>query len=153
MDYKITNLNKKVVCDQQLLPDIPTLLYGNINDGALVFDSTAFYESSSIEEINYVTFQRLNKRYIGGFINNTSLKSSELFFLNTDGHVLMNHELTFLFLSFANPTLAAYFNGLIGELMSNGVAYSDGYVLSLASEKIPTEFLQQIINERNDSQK
>lgn len=153
MDYKITNLSKKVVCDQQLLSDIPTLLYGNIQDGALVFDSTAFYESNGIDEIDYVTFQRLNKRYISGFIDNTSLKASELFFMNTDGHILMNHELTFLFLSFANPTLAAYFNGMIGELMSNGVAYSDGYVLALASERVPTEYLQQIIKDRNDSQK
>lgn len=153
MDYKITNLIKKVVCDQQLLPDIPTLLFGTINDGALVFDSTAFYNSNEIEEIDYKIFQRLNKRYIEGFIDNTSLKGTDLFFLNTDSHVLMNHELTFLFLSFANPTLAAYFNGLIGELMSNGVAYSDGFVLSLASDKIPTEYLQQIINERNGNKR
>lgn len=150
MDYKITTLNIQLECKEQVLPDVPTLLFGNIKDGPLVFDSTAFYQNNDLEEVDYKIFQRLNKRYIEGFINTTTLKASDLFYLNKDGHVLMNHELTFLFLAFANPVLAAYFNGLIGELMSNGVAYSDGYILSLASDRIPTEYLQQIINERNN---
>lgn len=152
MDYKITALDKQLECNEQVLPDIPKLLFGQIKDGPLVFDSTAFYNNSNIEEIDYKAFQRINKRYIEGFIKNSPLKPSELFYMNTDGHVLMSHELTFLFLAFANPAFAAYFNGLIGELMSNGIAYSDGFVISLASERIPTEYLQQIINDRNNGQ-
>lgn len=153
MDYKTTTLNTQLECKEQALPDIPTLLFGNIKDGPLVFDSTAFYQSNNLEEIDYKVFQRLNKRYIEGIVSNTSLKSSELFYLNKDGHILMNHELTFMFLAFANPVFAAYFNGLIGELMANGVAYSDGFIYSIAADRMPTEYLQQIINERQHDNK
>lgn len=151
MDYKVTTLKDQLECSEQALPDFPTLLFGTVPNGPLVFDSTAFYEANNIAEIDYKTFQRINKRYIEGFINNTELKVSDLFFINHDQHILMNHELTFLFLAFAEPSLAAYFNGLIGELMANGVAYSDGFMLSLASQRIPTDMLQQIINNRNNA--
>lgn len=151
MDYKVTTLKDQLECSEQALPDFPTLLFGTVPNGPLVFDSTAFYEANNIAEIDYKIFQRINKRYIEGFINNTELKASDLFFINHDQHILMNHELTFLFLAFAEPTLAAYFNGLIGEIMANGVAYSDGFVLSMASQRIPTEVLQQIINNRNNA--
>ena len=151
MDYKINTLKDQLECSEQALPDFPTLLFGTVPNGPLVFDSTAFYEANNIAEIDYKTFQRINKRYIESFINNIELKPTDLFFLNHDQHILMHHELTFLFLAFAEPTLAAYFNGLIGEIMANGVAYSDGFVLSMASHRIPTEVLQQIINNRNNA--
>lgn len=153
MDYKITVLNKQLDCKEQAIPDIPSLMFGTVPDGPLVFDSTAFYEVSELQPIDYKVFQRFNKRYIEGFISNTELKSSELFYQNKDGHILMNHELTFLFLAFANPVLAAYFNGLIGEIMSNGVAYSDGFVYSIAADRMPTEYLKQIINDRENDGK
>lgn len=149
MDYNVNTLNDQLECSEQALPDFPTLLFGTIDNGPLVFDSTAFYIANNLDEIDYKVFQRMNKRYIESFINNTDLKASDIFYINKDGHILMNHELTFLFLSFAMPTLAAYFNGLIGELMANGVAYSDGFVLSLASQRIPSDVLQQIIDNRN----
>lgn len=149
MDYKANVLNDQLECSEQALPDFPTLLFGTTPNGILVFDSTAFYAANEIEEIDYKIFQRLNKRYIEGFIKNAELKASDLFFINHDQHVLMNHELTFLFLGFAIPDLAAYFNGLLGEIIANGVAYSDSFVLSMASQRVPTEILQRIINDRN----
>lgn len=153
MDYKLNTLQKQLECSEQALPDFPTLLFGTIPNGPLVFDSTAFYEANNIEEIDHKVFQRINKRYIESFINNAELKPSDLFFINYDQHILMHHELTFLFLAFAEPTLAAYFNGLIGEIMANGVAYSDGFVLSMATQRIPTDMLQQIINSRTNATK
>lgn len=149
MDYKANILNDQLKCSEQVLPDFPTLLFGTTPNGTLVFDSTTFYEANDLEEIDYKIFQRLNKRYIESFIKNAKLKPTELFYINHDQHVLMHHELTFLFLAFAEPALAAYFNGLIGEVMSNGVAYSDGLILHLASNRIPTDVLQQIIDDRN----
>lgn len=153
MDYKLNTLQDQLECSEQALPDFPTLLFGTIPNGPLVFDSTAFYEANNIEEIDHKVFQRINKRYIESFINNAELKPSDLFFINHDQHILMHHELTFLFLAFAEPSLAAYFNGLIGEIMANGVAYSDGFVLSMATQRIPTDMLHQIINNRTNASK
>ena len=85
---------------------------------------------------------------IQAFIDNTDVKADELFFLNKDCHILMNRQLTFLFLCFAQPELTAYFNGLLGELMADGMVFSDSFILSLASDRVPTKYLQQIINDR-----
>lgn len=153
MDYKANILDAQLECSEQALSDFPTLQFGTVPNGPLVFDSTAFYMANGTDEIDYRVFQRINKRYIDGFVNNTEMKGTELFFINKDGHVLMNHELTFLFLAFAEPALAAYFNGLIGEIMANGVAYSDSFVLSMTSQRIPTNILQQIITNRENASK
>ncbi len=153
MDYKANILDSQLECSEQALPDFPSLLFGQTPDGVLVFDSTAFYFANKLEEIDYKIFQRINKRYIEGFINNSELKSTQLFYINRDQHILIHHELTFLFLAFADPNLAAYFNGIIGEIMSNGVAYSDSFILSMTSQRVPTSILQQIINDRNNAAK
>lgn len=151
MDYKITALNTQLECKEQLIPTFPELQYGDISEDLTVFDSTAFYIERGIEEIDYKTFQRINKRYIESFVKYGDVKQSDLFFLNKDGHILMNKELTFLFLAFAEPMTATYFNGLLGDIMVNGMAFSDGYIMALASQRIPTDILQQIINDRNNA--
>lgn len=150
MDYKTTTLDSQLECREQLISAFPELQYGDISDGLTVFDSTAFYAERNIEEIDYRTFQRVNKRYIESFVKYGDVKQSELFFLNKDGHILMNKELTFLFLAFAEPMIATYFNGLLGDIMVNGMAFSDGYIMALATQRIPTDILQQIINDRNN---
>lgn len=151
MNYKTTTLDKLLECKEQELPEFPKLMFGTIPNGPLVFDSTFFYIANDMDEIDYRVFQNTNRRYIQGFIDNTDLSAEELFYLNRDGHILMNHELVFLFLAFAQPALAAYFNGSIGELMANGVAFSDSFVAMLAATRMPTEALQQIIKDRDDA--
>lgn len=151
MDYKTTTLNEQLECKEQLLAAFPDLKFGDISEDLTVFDSTAYYIERGLEQIDYRTFQRINKRYIDSLTKYGDANKSELFFLNKDGHILMNKELTFIFLAFAEPILATYFNGLIGDIISNGVAYSDGYVVSLASERIPSDVLQQIIDNRNNA--
>lgn len=148
MDFKTTTLNAQLECKEMLLPAFPQLHFGDINEDLTVFDSTAYYKEQELEEIDYRTFQRINKRYIESFIQYGAIERSELFFLNQDGHILMNKELAFLFLAFATPMIVTYFNGLLGDLMANGVAYSDGYIMSLASQRIPTNILKQIIEDR-----
>jgi hypothetical protein len=150
MDYKTNKIDKLVKCDKIMVSEFPTLKYGVIPGTELeVFDSTNYYLENELEELDYKVFQRMNKRYIQAFIEADELDPSTLFYINKDGHILMHHELTFLFLSFATPIIAAYFNGVIGELMANGFVLSDSFVCSLASERIPTEILQEIIKDRS----
>lgn len=150
MDYKITSLNQQIKCEEQLIPIFGELKFGNISEQLMVFDSTAFYAERNIDQIDYRTFSRINKRYIEGFINNGSFSQSEVFFLNKDGHVLINKDLAFLFVAFAEPTSIVYFNSLIGEALTNGVAYSDGFIMAMAAQRIPSNVLQEIIDNRQD---
>ncbi len=151
MDYKTTTLGHQVECEEAIIPGFPELHFGDITENLTVFDSTAYYQEREIDEIDYHTFQRINKRYIESLIQYGDAKTNDLFFLNKDGHILMNKELAFMFLAFATPMLAVYFNGLLGDIMTNGVAYSDGYIMALASNRIPTPYLKEIIEERENA--
>ncbi len=150
MDYKITQLSTQVNCKEPLIPAFGELKFGNITEQLMVFDSTAFYAERNLEAIDYRTFSKINKRYIEGFIKNNSFSQSEIFFVNKDGHILINKELTFLFIVFAEPETIAYFNGLLGEALTTGVAYSDGFIMEMASQRIPSNILQEIINNREN---
>lgn len=151
MDYKTTTLDHQVECEESLIPGFPELHFGDITENLTVFDSTAYYQERGIDEIDYHSLQRINKRYIESLIQYGDAKANDLFFLNKDGHILMNKELAFMFLAFATPMLAVYFNGLLGDIMANGVAYSDGYIMALASNRIPTYYLKEIIKERENA--
>lgn len=148
MDYKTTQLDAQLECKEVLLPAFPELHFGDITEDVTVFDSTAYYQERNLDEIDHRIFQRVNKKYIESFVKYSEVDKSSLFFTNKDGHVLMNKELTFMFLAFAEPMLATYFNGLLGDIMANGVAYSDGYIMNMAAQRIPTDVLRQIIDER-----
>lgn len=148
MDYKITKLNDQLECKEQLLADFPTLLFGSISNDVVVFDSTAFCYENNIEEVDYHIFQRVNRKYIDAFVKYAEISQSQLFYINKNGHTLMNKELAFLFMSFAMPELSVYFNGLLGDLIANGVAYSDGFVMAMCVNRIPIDILKQVVNER-----
>lgn len=150
MDYKINGTAQQIECNENMLPAFPTLKYGQIPNGPLVFDATLF--SKNNPEMDYKTFQRTNKRYIEAIAQYTeNTKTSELFYINRDGHILIHHELTFLYIAFVEPELAVYFNGLIGEIMAEGVAYSDDFIVSLAAQRVPSDILQKIIDSRNET--
>lgn len=150
MDYKITILPNKVKVEEKLLPEIMGLYCSIINDDRAVFDATAYMEEAGIEPIDIKSFMRLNKYYIEKIAQGHNLKTSELFYQNTDGHYLVDFTLAFLFLAFVNPDMLRYFNSLLGYLFTDGVAYSNGFLFEQASRRLPTEVLQDIIEERKE---
>lgn len=152
MDYKTTILNNGVEVKEAFLPDIPGLYFGILSENKAVFDFTAYIEENKLQATDYKVFMRLNKHFIEPLIEPTERKTSELFYQNTDGHILIASELVFLCLSFVNPELLRYFNALVSDAISDGVAYSSGFVYSMAANRLPSDVLADIIKERtNDS--
>ena len=149
MDYKITPLVKQVECEKTEIADFPTLKFGNLLSGQSVFDATRYYEENELEPIDYKIFSRVCKPFINALITRLDLNVGELFFQNTDGHILISKDLAILFLQFANQDVCAYFNQIIWDALENGVAFSDGLVANLAATRIPNEVLQEIIDTRN----
>lgn len=150
MDYKTNILSEPLATDQNLLPEINNLHFGIMGEGKAVFDYTAFFEENNIKPIDYKVFMRLNKHFIESLIKPSGEKTSNIFFQNTNGHILVTAELVFLFLAFADPDLCVYFNNIVTDAVSDGVAYSTGLIYSLAAERLPTENLQEIINSRQN---
>lgn len=149
MDYKLTGLVKAVECEKTEIADFPSLKFGNLANGQAVFDATRYYEEEKLEPIDYRTFSRICKVFISALITRLELDERELFYLNTDGHILMHKDLAILFLQFSNPDVFAYFNQMMWELMENGIAISDGLVATLAATRVPNDILQTIIDTRN----
>lgn len=152
MDYKTTFLQTEVQADEILLPEIENLYFGILDQNRAVFDYTSYIEANNLPVIDYKAFMRMNRHYIEALIKPTGLKTSELFYQNTNNHILVAAELVFLFLAFINPELCVYFNSLLAEAISDGVAYSHGFLYSMIAQKLPSEVLTEIIKERNHDQ-
>lgn len=150
MDYKTTILSNALDVKEALLPDIPGLYFGILSEDKAVFDYTTYLEENKLSPVDYKVFMRLNKHFIEQLLVQTERNTSELFYQNTNGHILIASELVFLCLAFVNPELLRYFNALISDAISDGVAYSSGFVYSMAANRLPTDVLSDIIKERQN---
>lgn len=152
MDYRINNIDKSVICDEQVIQDIPSLLFTEI-EGVVVFDATGFCLTNNLDEFDYRTFSRINKVYIEALIKETGLDKTKLFFTEKGKHTLVVQDLVFMFLAFVDSGICSYFNNILADAITNGVAFSDGFAVQLASQRIPTDILKEIINKRNGEEK
>ena len=150
MDYKINHI-ADVVCDAEFLPDIPDLKFHDFGSDTVVFNATQYCKAIEAE-FDWRTFSRINKRYIDSLAEMTDLNPSLLFYQCNNGDILISQGLTFIFLAFVNPDMTVYFNSLIADVMSVGIAFSDGFVYRLASSRLPADSLRQIINSMEDEE-
>lgn len=150
MDYKTTILNNGIEVKDALLPDIPGLYFGVLSEDKAVFDYTAYIEENKLQASDYKAFMRLNRHFIEPLAKQLGRKTSDLFYQNTDGHILIASELVFLCLAFVNSELLGYFNALVSDAISDGVAYSSGFIYSMAVHRLPSDVLNDIIKERQN---
>ena len=138
MNYKLNRLNASVVCEEILIQDFPSLKFGTTPDKVVVFDATEYCNAEELNQTNYAAFGASCRIFIDRMLRNKNLTQSNLFFLTADNHLLMNKGLTYIFLMFVSPD----------EILSHGIAISDSYLASMVDERIPSEFLQAIIDAR-----
>lgn len=150
MDYKTTILKTGLEVKDTFLSDIPGLYFGTLSEDVTVFDFTAYVDENKLQISDYKVFMRLNKHFIESLAKLSGKKTSELFYKNTDGHILIASELVFLCLAFVNSELLGYFNALVSDAIIDGVAYSSGFVYSMAAQRLPSEALNDIIKERQN---
>lgn len=150
MDYKTTILSKGIEIKDALLPELAGLYFGTISPNKTVFDYTAYFEENEIKPIDYKIFMRHNKHYIETLLKANEVPTSEIFYQNNNGHILVTAELAFLFVAFVNPDMLLYFNNLLTEVITDGFTHSNGFLYSMAYQRIPSEILQDIIKERQN---
>lgn len=153
MDYKTTYLKDNLKETEELFPELTGLEFSSVSQGQVVFDATHYAETNDLENIDYKSFSRLCKGMIRTIAEHYSRKTSELFYITPDNHVWISSELVFLYIAFCNPEMLLYFNNLVGDVISDGVAYSDGFAYSLAENRLPNDVLQELMKQRstNDS--
>lgn len=150
MDYKTTQLTHNVDVKDALFPEISGLFFGVLSKGRAVFDCTTYLIDNKLTDVDYKVFMRTNKHFIESLAKLNDISTAELFYQNIDGHILIASELVFLFLAFANQELLGYFNALLTDVITDGVAYSSGFVYSMAATRLPTDILQDIIKEQQN---
>lgn len=150
MDYKTNILAKELEVKDELLPEIQGLYFGTVRENLAVFDYTAYFEENKLEPIDYKVFMRTNKHFIESLTKPMGKRTSELFYQNANGHILVDSELVFIFLAFVNTEMLTYFNNIVMEAISYGVGYSNGFIYSMAAQRLPSEVLNDIINERKN---
>lgn len=152
MDLKTTALTSELKTDVEMMPDIPGLHFGILSENCMLFDYTAYFEENKeLKDPGYKMFMRSNMHYIRTLAGMGGKELSELFYQNTNGHILVANELVYLFLIFSNPDLLIYFNSLLSDVMNEGLAFSNSFVYSLASNRIPSDVLKNLIKERENA--
>lgn len=150
MDYKTNILHQEVKTEDNLLPDIPDLHFGVLGENRFVFDYTEYIEANQLDTVDYKSFMRANKRFIEILAQSVGKSTTELFYQNTNGHILVASELVYIFLAYVNPIMLIYFNSLLNDALTDGMAFSHGFIYSMAANRLPSDVLTDIIRERED---
>lgn len=151
MKPKLNVLAKTVNCATPVFEDIPSLKGGVIAPETEVFDATDFCATEKIEEVPYHVFYSSCQRYIDAKIKNENLTPSDLFFQNTDGHMLINASIVLIYLRFMHPDVSIYFDNIVASCLIGGAAFSDSFVAKLAMTQLTSKDLKDIIDLRNEN--
>lgn len=127
-------------CTEPLFPEFPEMLFGRQIDGQIFFDATAYIKSKRLS-LSVDAFLKKYEGPISDIISTLQLNEDGVCYLNTEGHILIESSLVYLFISFVNPPFLLYIFDRMDELFSNGFAVSDAYLLRKARQRIPTEVL------------
>lgn len=153
MDYKVNIIPNSIELKDPLIEDFSDLLFGTAPDGTPVFDATEYCNRTEEDsQFNVRLFMRACKPFIEGFIVAGELDPSKLFYQNTDGHALIHEQLTYLFLSYINKIWLIYFNSLLSDVITTGVAYSDSFLLKQTIQRVPSDVLEKIIESRKEDE-
>lgn len=153
MDYKTTYLQKDIEDAEELFPELSNLRFGLVSRDQLAFDSTFYLSENKLQAIDYRVFSRCCKVMVEALAKEHDRRTSELFYVTPNKHVWIASELVFLYIMFVNPEMLVYFNSIIGDAISDGVAYSDGFAYNLAARRLPADVLQTMIKEQKDNDK
>lgn len=153
MDFKTTYLKDNISNTEELFSELNELKYGMVGIDHFAFDATHYMEANELPITDYKMFSRVLKSMIENILKEYGRQTSEIFYVTPDGHVWITSELTFLFLAFANPEMLIYFNNIIGDALTDGVAYTDGFVYSLALNRLPKEALSDIIKKQAENER
>lgn len=128
-------------CTEQAFPEFPELLFGATTDNGSVFDATSYLLKNPLTVDDFLQtcgFQ------IEALIKSYELDENKCFFINTDGHILIDGSLVYLFLSFVEPDFLAYMCDRCHDLFTDGIAVSDSYLLEHACVRLDRESINMI---------
>lgn len=146
MKFKVSGRPLNIKCTEQALPEFPDMLFGNTTGNGSLFDATAYLQKTPYTVDDF--FDKC-EFMIEALIKSYGLDTDKCFFINSDGHILIEGNFVYLFLSFVEPDFLAYMCDRCHDLFMNGVAVSDSYLLQSAYVRLDKESLNKISNGQN----
>lgn len=140
---KITNINPS----KQRFPEIPDMLFGEDNDGAVYFDATALIEEMRLSDSTIHTFIKDLRVIISAIMqNDPAVRGSRMVMDNQSGHYYINQNLKFWFLCYADPHFTCHIQERLEELFENGMTLSDSFIVRLAHSRLTPDILNILAN-------
>lgn len=140
-----------IKCTEQLFPEFPELLFGRQPEGSVMyFDASAYTKSKGLSSSAVDKFLSSYEAPIDAIVKTLQIPDNEACRINTEGHVLLESSVLYLFLSFIDPRFLLYIIDRMDELFATGVAVSDAYLVRKTRARIPLEVLQQLENDTRE---
>lgn len=140
---KLSGKPIRLNCTEQVFSEFPDLLFGKANDNGMFFDATSYLKDKPFTVDNF--FCKC-EWMLKSLIKSYKLEEDKCFQINHDGHILIDGNLVYLFLSFVEQDFLAYMCDRCHDLFTEGVAISDSYILHHAYERLDRESIDKIRN-------
>jgi hypothetical protein len=139
-----------IICRESAFPEFPELLFGAQSDnGPSFFDATAYIQSKGLR-LSVADFFKSYETPITALRQAYLMEESDVRKVNGDGHILIDGNFVYLFISFVEPEFLAYMNDRIHELFRDGHAVSDTHLLEMARRRLSHQALKTILDNEGD---
>lgn len=142
----------KLKCTETALAEFPKLLFGTDEaSNKTYFDATSYLQQlSPSRPISH--FWNQYRPQISALCNAYKIPVEDIYKINDEGHYLIDGNLVYLFISFVEPDFLAFMCDRTHEILTEGISVSDTYLVQSVRNRLSSEVLKQIENERNTEQ-
>lgn len=123
-----------VECADTFMPEFPELRFGTVTDtdggNVVCFDATGYLEARG-SKASIAEFFKSSQRQLEVICSHWEIKPTNISWVNRDGHVLINGDLTLPYLMFAEPGFCLYVYDRIADLFEFGVTASGSMLKKL----------------------
>lgn len=131
-------------CNEQAFPEFPDLLFGTSIDSSIFFDATLYIQKKhpSLKTNDFFHHFQFQIKSLGDVYQ---IADADICKLNTEGHILIDSRLVYLFISFVEPDFLAYICERITDMFVTGICVSDTQILNMAKRRLSKEILEKVI--------
>jgi hypothetical protein len=120
--------NIDIICNEQAIPEFPEMLFGTSPENGTFFDATVYIQKKQ-PSLKISDFFKDYKALIDSLCKVYQIESKEICRLNNEGHLLIDGNFLYLFISFVEPEFLAYMCEQINTLFIAGICVSDTQIL------------------------
>ena len=133
-------------CTEPSIAEFPDLLFGTTSERRIYFDADAYLQTHSPVK----SVQDFFKDYAAPIQQLQilwNMKDTDVYKLNTQGHILIDSNLVYLFISFVEPEFLAYMLECMDTLLADGVVITDANIVKAARRRLDAESIKAMIED------